>query len=165
MAIPRRARGLAVLLLAGLLPGCGAETSPYDEAELAVFVQEYLDAWSSRDPEQVAAFFTADGVMIINGTEPRAGRTEITVAARGFMAAYPDLRMTLDSLEADGREVRLRWTFTGTNLGPGGTGNEVFVLGTERWRLAAGGRIARCEADFRRGRDPVGPDTIPSRPQ
>jgi uncharacterized protein (TIGR02246 family) len=160
-SLPRRVRGLAILLTLACGVACSAETSPYDEAELETFVARYLAAWSSGDPAQVAAFFAEDGVMIINGTEPRIGRAAITVAARGFMAAYPDLVMTLDALESSGRDVALRWTFTGTNLGPAGTGNQVFVLGEERWTLAADGKLLRCAADFRRGRDPVPPEPAP----
>ena len=148
---------LRALLVLALTAGCGAEAAPWTPAELDALAERYVAAWSSGEPEQVAAFFAADGKLIINDAEPRVGRAEITAAARGYMAAFPDLRMTLDALDGAGRDVRLRWTFTGTNTGPAGTGNFVHVLGHEEWRLGDDGLIAVSDATFRRGSDPVPP--------
>lgn len=152
-------RPLALLALA-LTASCGSEAAPWSPAELDALAGRYVAAWSSGEPEQVAAFFAADGELIINDA-PRIGRAEITAAARGYMAAYPDLLMTLDGIEGSGRDVRLRWTFTGTNTGPAGSGNAVHVVGREEWRLGDDGLIATSDATFRRGSDPVPPELQP----
>jgi hypothetical protein len=48
------------------------------------------------------------------------GRPAITAAAQGFMTAFPDLLVVMDSLPIDGNHAVYHWTLTGTNTGPGG---------------------------------------------
>jgi predicted ester cyclase len=58
------------------------------------------------------------------------------------MTSLPDMVVTMDTLIADGRDVVFRWTLTGTNTGPGGTGNAVRISGFEEWTMGADRRIA-----------------------
>lgn len=44
--------------------------------------------------------------------------------------------------------MEFHWTFTGTNTGPGGTGNRVRVSGFEAWRLGADGLILESQGWF-----------------
>ena len=44
--------------------------------------------------------------------------------------------------------IEFRWTFTGANTGPGGTGNRVRVSGFEEWSIDADGLIAESQGHF-----------------
>ena len=41
-----------------------------------------------------------------------------------------------------------RWTLTGTNTGPGGTGKAVRISGYEEWTFSADGLIAASQGHF-----------------
>jgi len=74
-------------------------------------------AWSSQDPEGVAACYEETASLTINNGVPATGRVEL---AATFWV----------------------WTLTGTNNGPGGTGNGVRVSGIEVWRIGSSGLVA-----------------------
>src|SRR5947209_14503573 len=110
--------------------------------ELLEFARGYTAAWCSGDPASVAEHYSRDGSLTINGGPPSIGREAITEAARGFMDGFPDLRVELDELKADGASPEYHWTLTGTNTGPGGTGRAVRVSGFEQWMMGPDGLIA-----------------------
>lgn len=112
------------------------------------FAEDYARAWSSHEPERVANFFSEKGSLQINGGEPSVGRQAIAEAARGFMAAFPDLVVTFDRLAPSEQGTEFHWTLTGTNTGPGGTGNRVSISGYELWRLGADGLIGESRGFF-----------------
>jgi hypothetical protein len=56
--------------------------------------------------------------------------------------------VTMDRLDADGNRGTFHWTLTGTNSGPGGTGNAVRISGYEEWRFGADGLIAESKGHF-----------------
>jgi steroid delta-isomerase-like uncharacterized protein len=65
--------------------------------------------------------------------------------AKGWRAAFPDLKITIDKQVAEGDLVVVRWTARGTNTGTGNgipaTGRAVEISGTTLFRIADG-RIA-----------------------
>jgi hypothetical protein len=58
------------------------------------------------------------------------------------------MRVFLDKLSKDGEHTVFHWTLTGTNNGPGGTGNYVRISGKEVWRFGADGLIAESKGSF-----------------
>lgn len=125
-----------------------------DLARIGDLASGYTAAWCGGDPARVASFFAANGSLRINDGEPSVGRAAITEAARGFMTAFPDLVVSMDALEPDGAGFRYRWTLTGTNTGPDGTGRRVRISGSEEWTIGSDGLIARSlgrfdEAEYR----------------
>lgn len=117
-------------------------------ADLDRFAREYTAAWCSQDAARVASFFAPDGSLTINAGEPARGTQAITAAAQGFMTAFPDLVVTMDGLDVGGDRVVYRWSLTGTNDGPGGTGRAVRISGHEEWTLGPDGRIASSLGHF-----------------
>jgi uncharacterized protein (TIGR02246 family) len=114
---------------------------PVDLADLTEFATRYAAAWSSQDPDQLASFYEEDGILVVNGSSSE-GRGAIRTTAGEFMAAFPDMRVAMDSVVGrDGRAV-FHWTWTGTNTGPGDTGRAVDLAGYEEWTFGAGGLIA-----------------------
>jgi hypothetical protein len=76
------------------------------------------------------------------------GREAITGSAQGFMTAFPDMIVAMDSVSRVGDRVEYHWTLTGTNTGPGGTGRPVRISGYEEWTLGPDGLIARSLGHF-----------------
>ena len=119
-----------------------------DPAKLRELATGYTAAWGSQDAASVAAFFTESGSLRINDGIPSVGRPAITAAAQGFMTAFPDLLVVMDSLPIDGNHAVYHWTLTGTNTGPGGTGRAVRISGYEEWTIGAAGLIAASLGQF-----------------
>jgi uncharacterized protein (TIGR02246 family) len=113
-----------------------------DVDALRDFARRYTDAWCSRDPSRVAVHYATDGSLTINQGTPAIGRPAITEAAEGFMVAFPDLRVEMDELRMQGATPEYHWTLTGTNTGPGGTGQPVRISGFEEWTIGDDGLIA-----------------------
>ncbi len=117
-------------------------------AQLTDFATRYTAAWCSQKPAQVAAFFAEQGSLTINHGAPSIGRAAITAAAQGFMSAFPDMVVTMDSLETTVGAIRYHWTLTGTNTGPGGTGRPVHISGYEEWTFGPDRLIGRSLGHF-----------------
>jgi len=115
---------------------------------LRKFAERYTAAWCSQNPASVAEFFSPSGSLRVNDAEPATGRSAITEVARGFMSAFPDLKISMDELVVQARGAVYRWTLRGTNAGPGGTGKRVCVSGFEEWQLDEDGLIAASLGHF-----------------
>jgi uncharacterized protein (TIGR02246 family) len=118
-----------------------------DAAELRRFAERYTAAWCSQDAARVAEHFAANGTLTINGGATAVGRAAISAAVREFMTAFPDLRVEMDELVVGGDFAEYRWTLSGTNTGPGGTGYPVRTSGFEVWTLEDG-LIAKSAGTF-----------------
>jgi len=112
-----------------------------DPKRLRSFAEDYTAAWCSMDPAAVAAHFTPTGSLAINGGAPALGRDALTAVAASFYEALPDMQVYFRDLVVDGDRIEYHWTFTGTNTGPGGTGNAVRVDGFEAWTIGEDGLI------------------------
>jgi uncharacterized protein (TIGR02246 family) len=115
--------------------------------ELIELGNRYTTAWNSGKPAAVAAFFAENGSLSVNG-DLSPGREAIAAVAEGFMSGFPDMELTMDDLVIEASDVTYHWTFTGTNTGPGGTGNAVHFSGFEEWTLSDGGLIVESLGNF-----------------
>ena len=126
-------------------------------ADLEDFARRYTAAWCSQDAASVAAFFSPNGSLSVNG-RPAVGRPAITAVAQEFMTAFPDLLLLLDGVHPESGGNVYSWTFIGTHTGPDGTGRRVRFSGREVWRFGADGLITTSlgtfdQADYRRQLD------------
>ncbi len=96
----------------------------------------------------MAAFYSPDGSLCVNGGAPAVGRGAIAEVARGFMTAFPDMEVLMDGVLVQGDRAVYRWTLLGTNTGPGGTGQRVRISGFEVWQIGADGLIAESRGHF-----------------
>jgi predicted ester cyclase len=127
---------------------CGLKENLMEPGELNDFAARYTSAWCSQNASSVAAFFSRAGSLQINDGSPSVGRTAIAAAAQDFMTALPDLVIKMDRLVVDGGRIEYRWTLTGTNTGPGGTGKSVRISGYEQWRFGSDALIAESKGHF-----------------
>src|SRR5258706_6979386 len=67
-------------------------------AQLRDFAARYSAAWCSQNPEAVASFFSTNGSLKINDAAPSVGRHALSEAARSFMTAFPDLKISMNDL-------------------------------------------------------------------
>src|SRR5437588_8637172 len=115
---------------------------------LKKFAKRYAEAWCSQDPDKVAAFFVERGSISINDGPPAVGRAAIAREAQAFMTTFPDMVVTMDKVVRDEQGTKFHWTLTGTNTGPGGTGNKVRISGYELWKIDKDGLIGESKGHF-----------------
>jgi steroid delta-isomerase-like uncharacterized protein len=127
---------------------CAERTKPMNRSELTDFATRYAAAWSGQDPERLASFYAENGSLRVNAGDPAVGRAAIAAKAREFMVAFPDMVVTVDSVQLEGSNAVFRWIWTGTNTGPGGTGNAVRMTGYEEWTFSADGLIAESKGHY-----------------
>jgi len=139
----RNSRSAVVVLAMAscFLLACQAQKEPLNADELTAFAARYAAAWSGQDPAAFAAFYAEDATFRINDGEPSTGRAAIEQTARDFMTAFPDMVVSLVDVRRAGDVVEFHWRWTGTNLGPGGTGNAVDLVGFEEWTIGDDGLI------------------------
>ena len=119
-----------------------------DLPRLRDFATRYTAAWCSQNPATVASFFSPGGSLRVNDDPPALGRNAITQVAQSFMAAFPDLSVTMDDLLIRADVFEYHWTLVGTNTGPGGIGHKVRISGFEKWRMDPNGLIASSQGHF-----------------
>ena len=124
-------------------------------AQLTDFATRYAAAWSSQNPDSLAAFYAEQGSLTVNAGIPAVGRPAIRVTAQGFMTAFPDMVVQMDSVTQLGDKAIFNWIWTGTNTGPGGTGKSVRMTGYEEWTFSPDKLIAQSlgrydEAEYQR---------------
>jgi len=119
-----------------------------DPAKLHDFAARYTAAWCSQDPTSVAAFYSVEGSLTVNGGAPAVGRDAIMEVARSFMTAFPDMRVVMGNLIMKNDRTAYHWTLIGTNTGPGGTGHRVRISGFELWQIGPDGLIASSQGHF-----------------
>jgi uncharacterized protein (TIGR02246 family) len=124
----------------------GSMTTPPEQVR--ILAERYTAAWCSQDASRVADYYASNGSLSVNDDAPAAGRSTITEAARGFMTAFPDMKVVMDGLLVYGDRAVYQWTLGGTNTGPGGKGKRVRISGFEVWRIGADGLIAESRGYF-----------------
>ena len=89
--------------------------------------------------------------FVNHGVTRDIGLKEDQEAARGWRAAFPDLRMKVDKALVDGEFVTALWSGEGTNTGEGNglpaTGMKLKGRGITIWRIS-GGKIREEWSEF-----------------
>ena len=86
--------------------------------------------WNNRNEALVSELFASD-VSLDTPDGVLTGLEGASSLLQAYSTAFPDFRLIIDDLFADGNQVVFRWTFIGTNHGPLGdtaaTGRHVSV--------------------------------------
>ncbi len=112
------------------------------------FGKRYAIVWSSQDAEAYSKLFEPNGSLKVNDEAPAIGREAIQKVAQGFMTAFPDMVVALDSFPITSNGAEFHWTLTGTNSVPNGTGKKVHVSGVERLKFDKNGLITESVGSF-----------------
>ena len=143
----RRLESLAVVWTVSLI-GCAAGDEEMSNERLHELGTAYTAAWNGLDPAGVASFHNETSSLKVNDAEPAVGRRAIAEVAQGFMTAFPDMVLVMDSIRVTETGAEYHWTYIGTNTGPGGTGKAVRFSGYEEWTLGEDGLIAQALGHF-----------------
>ena len=88
--------------------------------------------WNNKNAAIVSELF-ASNVSLETPDGVFTGLEGASSLLQAYETAFPDFHNTTDDLFAEGNQVVVRWTFTGTNSGPFGdiaaTGKQVRVAG------------------------------------
>jgi hypothetical protein len=140
---------LFVAVIAAL--ACSRNHMSAHQVELNTFATRYAAAWSSRNPANVAAFYSDRGSLTVNDGMPAVGRPAIAATARSFMTAFPDMVVRLERVEDENGLIVFHWILTGTNSGPGGTDRPIRLRGYEEWTMDNDGRIDASNGHYDEG--------------
>ena len=135
--------GPVVLLAAGLLAGCAAQTRPADAGAreaIEVAVRRYVAASNAGDAEALAELYTDDALLLPPDHEPVRGREAI--GAYWSHGTDQGLEVTTLSVEVDGGLGYLvgRYQLPATDEEPADSGKYVMCLKRQRdgsWKLTA----------------------------
>jgi len=132
--------GLALLwgriAVAASEPGATA----VEAANKAVASRVFEELFNQRRPEVAGEIYAPD--FVNHGLHRDHSLAEDQAAARAELAAFPDLKMTIELIAADGDLVTVVWRFRGTHSGHGlgipPTGTLVEMRGITVWRIKDG---------------------------
>ena len=118
--------------------------------ETGAYEQTWIDGLNLGDVSAAEEVFAADCVIHINGSpDPNLDVAGFKQMVAGLLAAFPDLRFTIEDQFVAGNRVATRWVAEGTNSAPFGnvpaTGRTVRVDGIILDRVADGKVVERWE--------------------
>jgi steroid delta-isomerase-like uncharacterized protein len=104
----------------------------------------FEEVWNQRRTDTIDELLTDESVSY-SESGPLRGKQEFKERAHAvFLSAFPDLRITVEGTVAEGDEVVVRWSVTGTHLGDGlgfpATGRAVSFRGVT-WIRFSGGKM------------------------
>lgn len=115
---------------------------------MTAWMDEYLDAWNSRDAARVASFMADDGTYedLALGVVHK-GREEIAAFVLETAHFSSDYRIEAVSEQSDGDSYAMEWEMYGTNTGDGGglpaTNKPYRIRGVSVGRRNAEGKITQ----------------------
>ncbi|HKQ59565.1 MAG TPA: ester cyclase [Candidatus Eisenbacteria bacterium] len=110
----------------------------------------WIDALNRGDVSVADQVFAADAVIHINGSpDPNLSVAAFKQMVGGLLAAFPDLRFTIEDQIVIANKVATRWVAEGTNTAPFGpvppTGRRVRIDGLILDHIADGRMVERWE--------------------
>ena len=133
------ALGLGALAVAACQPA--APPAPDYAAIQQPAVDAYLAGWSTGNLEGLDAAMAANVMRRSSAGMNADNLDELKAAMTTLRTAYPDAKVVSDETIHMPNAAVLRWTFTGTNTGPGDappTGKSVSLSGLTLLRFADG---------------------------
>lgn len=118
-------------------------TSPLLDANKQLILRFYDELWNEGNLDVADELVAADYVRhdLRPGEAPSGPEGQKDVARR-FRAAFPDIRLEVEAIVAEGDLVVARWTISGTHSGRWGdvapTGRNVQFTGVNFFRIADG---------------------------
>jgi steroid delta-isomerase-like uncharacterized protein len=125
---------VSILYVGSIAPVSRAQEATPQLEELPAISVTFSKAWSSGDPEQLAAIYAENALFeeVVLGGAVTHSRDELRVYAAAVYAAFPNFTATpVSAFVSDNRAV-VEWNLTGTYSGqfgplPPGTGQQVDV--------------------------------------
>jgi steroid delta-isomerase-like uncharacterized protein len=113
-----------------------------EEKNKALVRKFFEEAWVKGNMAAVDEFMAAEYVEHPRPSTLPPGTEGLKQLIAAYRTAFPDLKMTLDDIFAEGEMVAFRWSVSGTHLGDWlgvpPTGNHVRATGITVFRIAGG---------------------------
>ena len=112
------------------------------EENKAVIRRFYEEVWNEKNLDAIDELIAADHVdhTLPPGLPP--GREGVKAFVSMYLSAFPDTKMTIEDIVAEGDKVVTRWTATATHtgelMGIPATGKQVTVTGLDINRYSGG---------------------------
>ena len=118
--------------------------------DITAYERTWVEGMNRGDVSAADRAFAPDCVVHINGSpEPNLSLGGFKEMMSGLLAAFPDLRLTIEDQIVAGDKVATRWTAEGTNSGPFGpvaaTGRRIQTSGLILDRVVNGKVVERWE--------------------
>jgi len=131
----------SVLVVIAVVMATGCQQKPDASQHLKPLVDKYVGVWNNGNLEGLDAIFDPHFVRHVNLSPDVEGVDGLKKVISGFRTAYPDLKLVLeDEIYSESKSAG-RWSFTGTNTGPGEmppTGKSVKIWGLGTLHYANG---------------------------
>jgi hypothetical protein len=102
--------------------------------------ESHCASWTSLSPDAAADRYATSTSFAMNGGEPMTTRAEIAEMAKGFMANFPDLVLSCDTVLVADHHMIYAWTFKGHHRE---TKNLIRFSGWEEWDLDSNLNVTR----------------------
>lgn len=113
-------------------------------AHLSILVDS---CWNNQDTTLLTGISVENFVRHLNGIQIAVSKREMQAHMNVFFTAFPDLKLTLDTLTIDNNRVFLEWTSKGTNTGVYGevapTGKKIKMNGFSHLYFTDEGVLSR----------------------
>ena len=86
--------------------------------------------------------------IVIAATKHKPNEWEVRGEPNCLLEGCDGVVIAMDHLDVTADHIKYIWILTGTNDGPGGTGNKVHVSGVEEWIIDEDGLIAESRGHF-----------------
>jgi steroid delta-isomerase-like uncharacterized protein len=131
----------SLLLMIAVIMTTGCQPKPVGSQQLKSIADKYVEVWNNGNLEALDAILDPHYVRRVNLIPDVEGVDGIKKVISGFRTAYPDLKLVLEDEVYSENKAAARWSFTGTNTGPGEmppTGKSVKVWGVSILHFANG---------------------------
>lgn len=103
----------------GMGSGRDSPGGEMSQENIAVVRRWFEEVWNQRRAETIAELLTEESVCYLD-EGPIRGPAEFRERMHApFLAAFPDLRVEVEDIIAQGDRVAVRWSATGTHAGEG----------------------------------------------
>jgi steroid delta-isomerase-like uncharacterized protein len=140
---------LLILVGVALMTASGAAGAETAQQRKAVARRVFDEIFNQGRFEVADEIYAKD--FVNHGVSRDVGLKEDQDAARGWKAAFPDLKMTVEMMIGEGNLVTVLWRGEGTNTGEGNgfpaTGKRLAGRGITIWRIE-GGKIREEWSEF-----------------
>ena len=132
---------IALLFLVVAVHAVGAQTAPLSANKNVV--RKFYETYGTRhDVEGCLPLFDPSAFKVVMTGMPEANLEGFKQLGIDYLKAFPDLKMTIERLIAEGDQVAVLVRFTGTHqgalMGIPPTGKKVDLLSTDIWTVRNG---------------------------
>jgi len=135
-----KAGSLFIIFVLILATGC-QQQKPDASKELKPIVDKFIEVWNNGNFETLDALLDPGVVRTVNHIPDVEGIAGMKEVMNGFRTAFPDVKLAIDNEIYADNLAAFRWTFSGTNTGPGQmspTGKSVNIWGITILHFANG---------------------------